>query len=423
VTASGGLTPPGSALRLLLASICCEKGAWKANLQTHRKVLQQAGRAGCQLAVFPEMSLTGSIDPQRDAGSLITVDSEPVMRMARLTQEYSVGAVFGIAEKAQDGASHITQIYACQGRVMGVYRKRHLGEDEDGFSPGTDATVFNFGSLRFGIAICAETAVDFPFDEAKVSGAELVLLCSAPGLYTRRTDEESWRRGYSWWESTGLGAARRHAERTSLWIAMTTQGGSTVDEDFPGLAAVVSPKGNVVERLPDWREGNLVVEIPLDFEVDPPRDAARVLVIDDAGRTLLVRFTDNAGYEWLATPGGGLEPSEDHLQAAKRELREELGREDIEIGPEIGWRSHTLAFNGGPWVTQRERWFVAKVEPFEVTAETLGALEPEYVTDVRWWSVDDLARSGAVTSPRNLVDLVTQVISGRLPAADTDLGL
>jgi 8-oxo-dGTP pyrophosphatase MutT (NUDIX family) len=249
------------------------------------------------------------------------------------------------------------------------------------------------------------------------------LFCAAPGLYSRRTDEESWRSGHSWWESCGLAGARRHAARTGLWIAMTTQAGSTVDEDFPGLAAVVSPSGNVVERLPDWREGNLVVDIPVDFEVQPRRDAARVLVIDDAGRALLVRFTDNAGYEWIATPGGGLEPGEDHRQAARRELREELGRDDIEIGPEIGWRSHTLAFNGGPWITQRERWFVAKCAPFEVTAETVAALEPEFVTEVRWWSTDELTRSGAVTSPRNLVDLVTRVISGRLPTADTDLGL
>ena len=36
-----------------------------------------------------------------------------------------------------------------------------------------------------------------------------------------------------------------------------------MDEDFPGLAALVSPDGDVVERLPDWRAGTLVVELPL----------------------------------------------------------------------------------------------------------------------------------------------------------------
>jgi hypothetical protein len=43
---------------------------------------------------------------------------------------------------------------------------------------------------------------------------------------------------------------------------MTTQAGATEDEDFPGLAALVTPTG-VVARLPDWRPGSLVVEVPL----------------------------------------------------------------------------------------------------------------------------------------------------------------
>jgi predicted amidohydrolase len=43
---------------------------------------------------------------------------------------------------------------------------------------------------------------------------------------------------------------------------MSTQAGATVDEDFPGLAALVDPAGEVIARLPDWKEGELVVEVP-----------------------------------------------------------------------------------------------------------------------------------------------------------------
>ena len=48
-----------------------------------------------------------------------------------------------------------------------------------------------------------------------------------------------------------------------LWIALAGQAGSTEDEDFPGLAALVGPDGSVTARLPDWREGMLTVDIPL----------------------------------------------------------------------------------------------------------------------------------------------------------------
>src|SRR5258708_7553013 len=62
---------------------------------------------------------------------------------------------------------------------------------------------------------------------------------------------------------SGLADAIRHARRRGLWIAMAGQAGSTIDEDFPGLAALIDPGGTVRDRLPDWREGTIVTEIPL----------------------------------------------------------------------------------------------------------------------------------------------------------------
>ncbi len=419
----GTMTDVATPIRLMLASIRCEKGDWEANLAAHLQVLRQASGRGCQLAVFPEMSLSGSVDPDTEPRRLLRMNSDAVESLVDSTQRYSVGAIFGIAERAEDGVSHITQIYAAQGRLMGVYRKRLLGEGEHAFTPGTASAIFGYGALRFGIAICAESSVDYPFDEPVAGGAGIVFFCAAPGLLGRRTDEQSWREGHSWWESKGLGDARRHASRTGAWIALVTQAGSTLDEDFPGLCALVSPDGEVVARLPDWQQGVLSVDVPVAFEVDPVREAARVLVVDDSGRALLVRFSDDLGHTWWAAPGGGLEPGEDHVRAARRELEEELGRDDIEIGPEIGWRRHTLSFNSRPWMTQHERWFAARHAAFEVAAEQVASLAPEGVTDVRWWSADELAGSGLVTAPRGLADLVRKIVSGDPSPPGTDLGV
>ena len=50
----------------LLAAVQCDKSAaLTANLAMHGRVLEARGaRAGCEIAVFPEMSLTGSVDPR-----------------------------------------------------------------------------------------------------------------------------------------------------------------------------------------------------------------------------------------------------------------------------------------------------------------------------------------------------------------------
>ena len=109
---------------------------------------------------------------------------------------------------------------------------------------------------------CDLAGFDDPFDDAAAGGARLVLFPAAPGLYGRRTDEASWRAGLDWWQGCGLGDARRHARRLGLWIALAGQAGPTAEEDFPGLAALVTPDGTIADRLPDWRAGTLCVEIP-----------------------------------------------------------------------------------------------------------------------------------------------------------------
>lgn len=306
--------------------------------------------------------------------------------------------------------------------MAGSTSRSSTREDELGYRTGTAEGVFRLGAARFGIAICAEHAVDIPWVSAAGAGAPVVFFCAAPGLYGRRTDAESWRRGHAWWEGAGLGDAIRHARRYGLWVAIAAQAGSTHDEDFPGLAALVGPDGEVVHRMPDWRPGELVVNIPVEAAVHPVRRAVRALVVDEAGRTLLLRHADErAGTTWWSPPGGGLGTGEDHTDALRRELYEELGQDGLVFGPWIGRRSHTFAL-GERWMTQQERWLLCRTASFEVDPARLPALRAENVHEVRWWSTDEIRAAGVITTPRDLPDLLERVNAGQLPGADTDLG-
>jgi len=250
-------------MRILLAAMECAKGDPARNLAAHEDVLREAARLGCRVAVFPEMSLSGSVEPATQAEWLLPLSSRYVADLAALTGTHGVAAVYGIGEAGAGGVAYITQVYANDGAVVGVYRKRHLGEGEEAFTPGSAPALFQLDGLSFGVAICAEGSVDYPFDEPAAAGAGIVFLCAAPGLYgPRRITDADWRSGFDWWESCGLGDARRHARRTGAWVAMATQAGSTVDEDFPGIAALAAPSGEVVARLPDWRPGLLTVDVP-----------------------------------------------------------------------------------------------------------------------------------------------------------------
>lgn len=250
-------------MHALLAAINCAKGPIEANLADHLAVLGTAEPG--DLVLFPEMSLTGSVDPAAGADRLIPLDHPSVRALAQAARS-GISICFGIAERGSDGHAYITQVVASDGEVAGVQRKRHLGEGEDAFTAATDSAMFTHAGVGFGIAICAEAGHDGPFDAVATAGERLVLFPAAPGLHGRRTDEASWRRGLAWWEGCSLGDASRHARRLGLWIAQAGQAGTTKDEDFPGLAALTAPSGRVVARLPDWRAGILRVDITVSSD-------------------------------------------------------------------------------------------------------------------------------------------------------------
>ena len=251
-----------STVRILLTSITCEKGARDANLAGHVELIEKAVRSGCDVVAFPEFSLTGSVDPTRRPDDAIALDDSVVGSLAAATKGRKVAAVFGIAERDGD-EFFITEVVARDGDVVGRQRKRHLGEDEEAYTVSDNpALVFETGEHRVGVIICAEAGVDHTWDATKAAGADIVLMCSAPGLYGRRTNEAEWRAGFEWWDGHGLGDARVNARRFGVWVGMATQAGATVDEDFPGIAALVAPDGAVVDRLPDWRPGTIVGDLP-----------------------------------------------------------------------------------------------------------------------------------------------------------------
>src|SRR4051812_37020238 len=89
-----------SAVKVLLAAITCEKGDIDGNLARHCEVLAEARRHGCDVAVFPEFSLTGSVDPVAHPERAITLGHPAVAILTDTAADHGVAALFGIGERA-----------------------------------------------------------------------------------------------------------------------------------------------------------------------------------------------------------------------------------------------------------------------------------------------------------------------------------
>jgi len=149
------------------------------------------------------------------------------------------------------------------------------------------------------------------------------------------------------------------------------------------------------------------------------RPAVRALVLDEEGRTVLVQFRDDAGQVWWATPGGGIDEGEDPEAALRRELAEELGLDEFDVGPEIWTREHTFAWRGTIH-RQRERMWLVEVPRHEPAPRV--DLAAELVVDVRWWTQEELDAATETLVPERLPQLLRDLRENGPPAEPFDVG-
>jgi TDG/mug DNA glycosylase family protein len=135
----------------------------------------------------------------------------------------------------------------------------------------------------------------------------------------------------------------------------------------------------------------------------PIRDAVRALIRDPAGRVLLARIDDD--YEvWWTLPGGGTLDGESDEEALRRELFEECGLEDFELGP-LFWKRRQWDVSLAHWGAQDERVYLVRADEFEPgPAFTLEQLAAEGIGELRWFEPQELVR--LPTSPPSLAQLV-----------------
>ena len=153
------------------------------------------------------------------------------------------------------------------------------------------------------------------------------------------------------------------------------------------------------------------------------RTGIRALVVDQAERVALVRFDFPARSVWAA-PGGGAEEGEDDSATLRRELREELGLELAKpLGACVWVRTHIFPMS--KWDGQTERFYLIRTPAFEIRpALSAEELRDEGVTELRWWTPDELETATDVDfAPRRLPVLLRELLRDGPPPEPIDVGV
>jgi predicted amidohydrolase len=250
-------------LTIGLAQMYCEKGAVEQNLAAIQTTIQEAISQDVDILCFPEMSITGYLDPHRWPEAILRLDGPEVASFVAMTAGTSITALAGLVEANPGDKPFITQIVARDGKLLGYYRKKTIIDEEAAwFAPGAAVPVFAHPKGSFGVSICADIEDPAIFAEGARQGARIIFEAAAPGLYGEQASR-NWQSGYAWWRDKCQAQLGQYARDNRVYIAVATQAGRTIDEDFPGGGYLFAPDGSRLSATSDWAEGVLYASIAL----------------------------------------------------------------------------------------------------------------------------------------------------------------
>ncbi len=240
-------------IKLALCQISTERENKDANLLKIEELTQRAKQEEADLAVFPEMSLTGYVLHDQVYGLAETIPGPSVKRVEELAKKTGMHIIFGmpeLCEKAQATIYNTAVLVGPKG-LIGKYRKMYLPthsvfEEKRYFRPGYEPAAFQTDLGNIGLTICYDVFFPEVFRLPRLKGAQLIVCISA---------SPAVRRGYF-----EILTAARALENTA-YLAYVNLSGVEDGLQFWGGSRLVSPTGDVLAKAKYDEEDFVICEL------------------------------------------------------------------------------------------------------------------------------------------------------------------
>lgn len=281
------------------------------------ELLGQAAAAGCQLVVFPELTLT-TFFPRWDISDPDELDSffeteMPGPATKVLFDEargLGIGFSLGFAELTADGHHYNSQILVERdGSVVATYRKIHIPGHEDPepwrrfqhlerryFEPGPDG----FGVWRcfggvIGMMICNDRRWPESYRVMGLQGVELILCGYNTPIHYAPDPDQDRLQGFH-----NLLVMQSGAYQNGTWVVAAAKAG--VEEGVAHLAdsCIIAPSGELVAKAAG--DGDELVVAPIDLD----RGASYKATLFDFSRYRMIEH-----YGLITSRRGAVAPPEE----------------------------------------------------------------------------------------------------------------
>lgn len=207
---------------------------------------------GVDILCCPEAVLGGLADDvECPADIAIDANSGELDALLAPLANSSVAVIVGFTQSAGGGKLYNAAALFHDGRVVGIYRKRHPAIRTSVYSAGDQSPIFTVGGLSFGIMICNDSNYPEIAADMAARGARVIFVPSNNGLPPAKADVVAL--------SRAVDIARARDNRVT--VVRADVAGRTATQVSFGSSAIVDPRGTVLRAAQALREDILVAEV------------------------------------------------------------------------------------------------------------------------------------------------------------------
>ncbi len=240
-------------IKIALAQISSKRENKEANFQKIEKLTVKAKEQGAELAIFPEMSLTGYVVHDQFYELAETIPGPTVVKAEALAKKTGMHLIFGMPELSEKTQATVfnTAVFVGPKGLIGKYRKMYLPthsvfEEKRYLRPGYQTAAFQTDIGNIGLCICYDIFFPEVVRLTRLNGAQLIVCISASPAVRR-----------SYFET--LTCAR--AIENTAYVAYVNLAGVQDGLQFWGGSRLVSPNGDVLAKAKYDEEDFLTCEV------------------------------------------------------------------------------------------------------------------------------------------------------------------